>query len=216
MIPCPNCQNSVEIDEKHLGTLFTCPHCGAVYFVNFDGQAEMADHETESQLEDFKEGSADAENFSNPAHVGVDPLLDGQIDVVLSNQSFEDELAPSFEISHGEGLPISESLSDVSEQDHNQADFSDVLAFGNSDADVSTFKYVVTIEGIDSSKLRHDLAIAMSDTRFGWDPNDLISQITQERLVLTDLSTAKAFVLINRIKYLPLKIFWRQDVLSSS
>lgn len=42
---CPQCKNEVPITEAHYGALYTCPKCMAVYFVNFEGQAEYGDME---------------------------------------------------------------------------------------------------------------------------------------------------------------------------
>jgi hypothetical protein len=54
---------------------------------------------------------------------------------------------------------------------------------------------------------------AMMDSRFAWDATDLLSRVEYGVLLLPGLSPAKASVLISRIKYLPFKISWRQDVL---
>lgn len=96
------------------------------------------------------------------------------------------------------------------------ADFSDVEAFANANAASGPLSYVVIIDDIDSSHLLKQLREAMTDSRFGWDVNALTSNMAGGRLILSGLSPAKASVLINRIKYLPFKISWRQDVLSSS
>lgn len=96
------------------------------------------------------------------------------------------------------------------------SDFSDVADFGNTNTSVGPLSYVVVIDGIESSHLLKQLKEAMTDSRFGWDVAALIAGMAGGRLILTGLSPAKASVLINRIKYLPFKISWRQDVLSSS
>lgn len=38
---CPSCHTDVRVTEAQYGALFTCAHCQAVYFINFDGQAEF-------------------------------------------------------------------------------------------------------------------------------------------------------------------------------
>lgn len=96
------------------------------------------------------------------------------------------------------------------------ADFSDVTDFANSNANTGPLAYTVIIEGIESSHLMMQLKEAMTDSRFGWDTMGLLAKARGGRLVLPAISPAKASVLINRIKYLPLKISWRQDVLSGS
>jgi hypothetical protein len=115
---------------------------------------------------------------------------------------------------HGDSVDHPESFFKSTQTD--SSDFSDVLGFGNSDTTSGILKYIVVIEGLDVAKTVRDLKEAMQDSRFGWEVSEVLSQVNRGRLVITDLSPAKAFVLINRIKYLPLKISWRQDVLSNS
>lgn len=95
-------------------------------------------------------------------------------------------------------------------------DFSDVTEFANANASAGPLAYTVTIEGIESSLLLSQLREAMTDSRFAWDVADLLSHVGGGKLVLRSLAPAKASVLISRIKYLPFKISWRQDVLSGS
>jgi hypothetical protein len=38
---CPSCQAQIEIGSEFFGGLFTCPACGAVYFIGFDGNPEQ-------------------------------------------------------------------------------------------------------------------------------------------------------------------------------
>ena len=282
MIPCPSCHKPVEILDKHLGTLFTCPHCGAVFFVNFDGQPEMANHEAEpeapvgeptaygappieadpnqgygeqnfSAQNDFQnpdvDNSAEAfasseQNFGNEAeqNYGEQSQQYGEAQEFNGGQSFDQNSAGStntefssasndFESSQNEygetpseeaPVDFSQTLDQVPAQApapmsvSDSADFSDVTNFANADTTAGPITYVVVIDGIESSQLLYQLKEAMTDSRFGWDVADLLNQVGGGRLVLPALSPAKASVLINRIKYLPFKISWRQDVLSGS
>lgn len=297
MIPCPSCHKPVEILDKHLGTLFTCPHCSAVFFVNFDGQPEMANHEAEPEVptaepvgEPTTYGAPPAEvdpnqgygeqnfqsqnDFQNP---GVDQSVSGgfasseqnfggeadeQSPHYGENQNFEAQDAGSFEAAQGfDGQSFDQNNSDGSNSEFSQqnsggdfgasqnydepateeaafdfsqtldqvpaqapapmavsdsADFSDVTNFANADTTAGPITYVVVIDGIESSQLLYQLKEAMTDSRFGWDVADVLTRVGGGRLVLPALSPAKASVLINRIKYLPFKISWRQDVLSGA
>ena len=167
MVPCPSCQQSIEILDIHKGTLFTCPLCNSVYFIDWEGQPEL------------------------PSEVEVPQIEDPQI----SEEVFAEELSPS-------------AL--------DTADFSDVAEFGNADIVINPISYTILIEGLESSRVVSQLKEAMTDSRFGWDVNEIMSQISEDRLVLSHLTPAKASVFVNRIKYLPLKVSWRQDVLSVS
>ncbi|MNJ93422.1 hypothetical protein D3C87_111020 [compost metagenome] len=110
---------------------------------------------------------------------------------------------------HPDAVPVLQATPDT-------ADFSDVASFANADASAGPLAYTVIIEGIESSLLLNQLRDAMTDSRFSWDVNKLLTQVGGGRLTLTKMSPAKASVLINRIKYMPLKISWRQDVFSGS
>ena len=96
------------------------------------------------------------------------------------------------------------------------ANFADVIEFANTNTGGGPLSYTVFIDGVESSQLVYQLREAMTDSRFGWDVNELLTHIGGGRLTLKGLTPAKASVLINRIKYLPFKISWRQDVLSGS
>ncbi|WP_374031780.1 hypothetical protein [Bdellovibrio bacteriovorus] len=110
----------------------------------------------------------------------------------------------------------SQPASEPAPMSSDTADFSDVTDFANADTVSGPLAYTVTIDGIESSRLLAQLREAMTDSRFGWDVAGLLANVGGGRLVLRGLTPAKASVLINRIKYLPFKISWRQDVLSGS
>ncbi len=133
--------------------------------------------------------------------------------------------APIEEVTHEENLEpydFSQPLDAVNTPEpmaplvSDTADFSDVTEFANANASAGPLAYTVTIEGIESSLLLSQLREAMTDSRFAWDVADLLSHVGGGKLVLRGLAPAKASVLISRIKYLPFKISWRQDVLSGS
>ncbi|WP_413559486.1 hypothetical protein [Bdellovibrio sp. HCB209] len=253
MAQCPNCQQPVEILDKHWGTLFTCPLCAAVFFVNYDGQPEMASHEIETPEQNdnafvppfSQESNQDQFNqdYSAPAEqdqylepteepsyrpqsqetvfgqapVETEPEYSLESTEELSEAATESE--PAYELNSSENFDYSASLNQPIEplnesKTSDDANFADVLDFANSTSGEGNFSYVVIIEGLDSSQLVHQLKEAMTDSKFGWDVSELLTHIGGGRLVIKGLSPAKASVFINRIKYLPFKISWRQDVLS--
>ncbi|HEY1079584.1 MAG TPA: hypothetical protein VGE46_05785 [Bdellovibrio sp.] len=238
-----------------MGTIFTCPHCSAVYFIDWNGQPEMAQHEVEPHHEaeviapadnpeepSFQEGSG-FQNFQPPEHnaydgsAGFEPPINNFADDNSSN-----EIAPEPYVVHGEEMPAEvevevppaqEPAHEESAYDFSQTldsipepiaasgvsdtpDFSDVTDFANANSEVGPFSYTVVIEGIESSHHLLQLKEAMTDSRFGWDLTEVLNTVGEGRLVIPRLSPAKASVLVNRIKYLPFKISWRQDVLASS
>lgn len=173
-----------------------------------------------------EQGYGQEQQFEQPADNDFyqqNEIADGSADQFSNN----DYSAP---VEHSE--PIAEQL--VEEQpfdfsktlDHipdapapmvsDDANFADVVEFANTNTSGGPISYTVFIDGVESSRLVHDLREAMTDSRFGWDVNELLTHIGGGRLTLKGLTPAKASVLINRIKYLPFKISWRQDVLSGS
>ncbi len=92
--------------------------------------------------------------------------------------------------------------------------FEDIVEFGNSPQLEGPLTYSVYIKGIDIADTREKMKEALTDSRFAWDTEALMSQIENGALTLLDLSPAKAVVLINRIKYLPIEVSWNQNVLS--
>lgn len=219
MIACPSCQRPVEILEQHFGALFTCPHCQAVYFIDWQGQPEIAQHDNQNEPvvnEDIVEGSLEnpVDNLVESAEYTA-PLDEGE-------PFAPDFVEPTYEapIPEGEYMgPVESESYDFSQPLGQPADvvsdFSDVTDFANADVELGPLSYTIQIDGLDSSVNVAQLKEAMTDTRFSWDVAALLKQIHQGRLVLTGLPPAKASVLINRLKYLPFKISWRQDVLTS-
>jgi hypothetical protein len=223
-----------------LGTLFTCPHCAAVYFINWNGEAEVANHEEEPIADSFSPQEGFVPPFAQESEQSAETNY-GQIEQPQSYepQSTEAELnyqeiqpadgfetnepnepapAPMEEIPFDFSQTLDQAPQEVPQTStvSDDANFADVLDFANTNTSAGPLSYVVVIEGIESSQLVHALREAMTDSRFGWDVHELLTHIGGGRLVLKGLTPAKASVLINRIKYLPFKISWRQDVLSSS
>ena len=93
-------------------------------------------------------------------------------------------------------------------------DLKDIVDFGNSPQLSGPLTYSIFIKGIDIADTREKIKEALTDSRFAWDTEAVMSRIENGVLTLPDLSPAKAVVLINRIKYLPIEVSWNQNVLS--
>lgn len=198
-----------------------------------------ADNPEESS---FQEGSPfqnlqPAEDNIYDGSAGFEPPINN-----FNEPNTSDEMTPEAYVVHGEEMPSAvevelppapEPVHEESAYDFSQTldsipepiapsggddspDFSDVTEFANAISEVGPFSYTVVIEGIESSHLLLQLKEAMADSRFGWDLTEILNTVGEGRLVIPRLSPAKASVLVNRIKYLPFKISWRQDVLASS
>lgn len=210
---CPSCQSDVAVKEKDFGALFSCPKCQAGYFINFDGSPEYSDlpmpdfqslsHEANDQISDHA--------FSNEALVAEsDPLQPvGQEDFSFQNSDFQ--AAESFSIN-------SDSSPDpLLEPQFGESAFSNVASeisdFGNSETQISSLNYDLTIIGLDT---REDLLAfkeQIEDARFAWDVSDLLKQIKNGQLFLPRLNPVQAFILAKRLHFLDVELKWKQNVL---
>ena len=223
MNSCPSCHNPIEILDQHKGTLFNCPHCSAVYFVDWNGLPEAP--QPEPHEPNVNEVSSDVP-IESPSGDFFDPPIDVQAEAPfdsLNETQSEPQLQNDFNSAPSEtetespydfNSRLDESPVDAPMINNNEADFSDVTDYANSNTLAGPLTYTLTIEGLDSNSLIAQLRESMTDSRFGWDVDGLLGSLKKDRLVLQGVSPAKASVLISRIKYLPLKISWRQDVLS--
>ncbi|UYL10335.1 hypothetical protein B9G69_007045 [Bdellovibrio sp. SKB1291214] len=174
-----------------------------------------------------EQGYQPQESADSFGEYNVDQAGGGFNETPLSEQYSEglseaaSESEPAYEMNSSENFDYTDNLNQpvepiVEPKTSDDSNFADVLEFANANTNSGNFSYAVIVEGIDSSHLVHQLREAMTDSKFGWNVSELLTHIGGGRLVITGLSPAKASVFINRIKYLPFKVSWRQDVLSGS
>lgn len=91
-------------------------------------------------------------------------------------------------------------------------DFSDVTAYANSqDAVAGPLSYTIHLRGLELADTFEKLREALTDSRFGWDPEEIMGQVRAGALTIKSVNPTKASILINRVKYLPIEIDWRQE-----
>lgn len=193
MESCPSCFQNVEILESHYGTLFNCPHCNAVFFIGWDGKPEVASH-TANKIE------APAPEVSASIDSGFEPQ---SVETPVNNFSAMPEIQPEIQ-------PESQSISEVAPDQLKPNPFQDVVDFGNSTNLEGVLRYTLKIQGIDHSTILEQVKDQLDDSRLGWKIEDVLSQIQNGELVLSDLNTAKASVIVQRLKHLPVQISWKQ------
>ncbi len=224
MIACPLCQQTVEINDRHHGALFTCPHCAGVFFINWDGQPETPEQESENLFQSAtqEEGFQTEEPFYQPPT--EEPAFNMQpVESPAFEPAADFESTPSFEASASESFETETFQSEPSlgdtfqmESSHSDnSDLSDISSFANSSVSLENISYSLRIEGIDTAQVRSSVFEALTDVRFGWRVDDLKGLISNGVLELQGLNAAKTFVLVDRLQYLPVHIQWRQDVLSN-
>lgn len=89
---------------------------------------------------------------------------------------------------------------------------SEITDYGNQQESVSQIYYDVYIKGLDTKEVLRSFKEAIEDSKFGWLPEDIISQIKNGESTLKNLNPIQAFVLAQRIQFLDLDIEWKQNV----
>jgi hypothetical protein len=205
MAACPVCQTEIEITSQHFGTLYTCPSCSAVFFVDWNGQPEGAPAQEETLEPVTGEGFSP---FEEPTRDFSDSEETPTYESAGIEQTPETTSSENYDFSQplGQVEPVSPDPTEP---------FADVTDFANSDLAKAAFNYSVMISGIDSSAVYAEVKEALSDSKFGWNAIQVMSQIKDGVLTIKSINAVKASILVQRVKYLPVKVSWRQDVLSS-
>ena len=196
-----------------------------------DEVAQPLDHYTEDLIPHMdlsnREGSAaeshlsgeaeeiDLESASNfEAH--VEPEFESVNDVLQNEMNQGDSGSfgngPSFFADDPHGIS-----NDGAPTFDNPEDPLGLNEYANSDLSMARdglLIYKVSIRGIDSKEIRQSIREVIQDSRFGWNADQLMSQITRGELVIENLSAVKASVLVGRLKRLSLNIDWKQNAIT--
>ncbi len=105
--------------------------------------------------------------------------------------------------------PVPEYV-EPSETISDKENFQDVVDFGNSDNPALT--YSIEIAEIDLISQEKILSEAFLDAKLGLDWNDLQKKIRNGVLQISNLSSVKAAVILQRLKSAPFKISWQQHL----
>lgn len=184
MAECPKCHGAIEIGEANFGTLYTCPLCRGLFFVGWDGHPEVND-----EVSDRPELS-EASPASAPAV--LPPALAPELPWASLDREFGDSVQPQSQASA----------------------IDEIERFANQNQETTPLTYDLSIGGLDLPVQIQVLREALEDPRFGWDSEQILSQINQGMLRLRNLSPIKTSILVHRIKSSDLEIEWRQNVLS--
>lgn len=215
---CPSCRKDIEISDTNLGSLYTCSHCSAVYFINFDGDPEYEELQVSDQVYEQQPSSdsskSEATNLANTADV------EGALDVEHSLQSFEPLLAessneqafgdnPSIDEDQLAVQPVEDTSGSSPVPTNNAID--EINEFANStDVNLTGLSYRVSIQGIDSKALLQEVKEALEDARFNWDVGILLSQRKDGVIQLDQLTPVKAALVIQRLRLSGLDFKWEE------
>lgn len=99
---------------------------------------------------------------------------------------------------------------------NDSGDFADVTSYANSDAAAAgPMSYLIVVRGLELADTFEKLREALTDSRFGWDVEEVMATVRAGELRLKGLNPTKASILVSRIKYLPVELEWKQEVFSA-
>lgn len=93
-------------------------------------------------------------------------------------------------------------------------DFSDVVEYSNAITQVGPVSYRLKITGLDSQKQMDLFVEAITDSKMGWAPEDIIAKVKLGEVQIENLNAPKLIILVQRLKLSGLGLYWEQRVLS--
>ncbi|MDZ4661522.1 MAG: hypothetical protein SGJ18_07865 [Pseudomonadota bacterium] len=194
MVVCPKCSTNIDADFG----IQRCPSCSSNVIIELDGTART------------EEGAA-PEGVRAEAELVPDFLAPAPAP----------EAAPLFEEPADDPPPIMldppPAILKPRSPPRNEADLSDIAAFGNSDASMARdgiYIYDLLIWNVDSRDTKEQLRGALTDARFAWDVEKIMSSIQQGAMRINSINAVKSALLVNRIKNLPIGISWEQKLIT--
>jgi hypothetical protein len=218
MSKCPNCQSDIKDDFG----LVTCSHCGAQVLISIDGSSEVV--------------PSAGQAVTNLENVLVSEL---QADDEVAEKSFSDDPPPIENLSAdvaSEDIPISSQPPPPSPLEEfaptrptpapqhaaqerptaTTPDMTEVADFGNSSASLAregSLRFNIFISGIDTVDIRQQVQDALTDERFLWDAEALVSKSHNGELKITDISAVKSSLIIQRLRPISIDIRWEQHAI---
>ena len=87
----------------------------------------------------------------------------------------------------------------------------EISEFANTDSQLSGLNYDVVISGIDTQETKNLFKEAIEDSKFAWDPIEIMKTLKNGRVEIRRMSPAKAFLLARRIQFLDVEKAWKQN-----
>lgn len=233
MSVCPKCNNVIE---SSFG-LTTCDKCGENFFAgavndDTDEKKEAVDNEEvvvdnntplkegefndvnseESLSEDLDfptsdDSSSDFSNFENFQEAEGNEIKENEEKVLEESEVGEDVLEEAESLSSAFEEDISES--DNAEEVSENVNLENMIeGVEKNEAPLDDIYYCIEIEGIDSPMIREKVFAQLDDHRLGWKIEDL--KVKMGKLVLDNVGSVKAHVVVSAMLGLPVKVEWKQ------
>ena len=216
MSQCPSCQNEIVIETKDMGALFTCPRCQAVYFINFDGVPEYDPAQAEPGALESMLTAEVAEIEGTKIEIDS-PLTEPSIEPVATDPienfggEFVDAVQTSETLSQQPLEPVLEVGREIAPKKIN-TDLKEIVDFGNAvDVNPSGILVSLTLSGLDSKHVVNLVKEAITDSRFMWDTEKIMSEIDNGELRLHRIPPLKAALVVARLRFEDVKISWEQN-----
>ncbi len=139
----------------------------------------------------------------------------GDSDTVLSTPS---DHAPPPNVDSFEIIP-EEPAAEVYKPRQDSPDLSDIAGFGNTD-NASTrdgsLRYNLIITGIDTADVRESFREAITDRKLVWDIDQILRSLKNGEVHIQNVPPPKAYILISRLRNLPVQVRWEQYAISQT
>ncbi len=169
--------------------------------VNEEDAPVLPDEEAEPAKEFLGDDAGDAEA--------------GESDAAEPEAGSED-LFPEFDGSEDQGpAPLAYNQAPASAS----SDLGDVASFGNSEASggrEGPLRYNLFIEGIDTVDVRESFREALTDRKLMWDTDQILRSIRNGNVNIPNVAPTKAYILITRLRGMPVQVRWEQYAISQS
>ncbi len=188
-----------------------------------DEHSGFSGGQREIELEPTSE-TAESTLIQEPADFGppdLSPAVEDEDSVPLEQPAHEDH-DKSFHFTdqaEAETPPAANySPAPAAPTDPSSPDLSDIARFGNSDSTAhdGSLRYRIFITGIDTADVRNDFREAITDRKMMWDSDEILRGIKNGEVEMQNISPVKAYILISRLRTLPVQVRWEQYAIVQS
>lgn len=125
------------------------------------------------------------------------------------------DLFPDFDRQDPSEAPVAYNAGPVS----SSPDLGDIAKFGNSEASggrEGPLRYNLFIEGIDTVDVREAFREALTDRKLMWDTDQILRSVRNGRVNIPNVAPTKAYILITRLRGMPVQVRWEQYATSQA
>lgn len=235
---CPKCTTNIEHDFG----VFVCTKCGAVLFVDFDGNVQLSSPEDAAQVsetadqpisipeleplsfeaepESFQlsetEGAVPESEILAEAYPSTEPVAEPLADLAAESASENAQNMAWFDQGVDDALNVEPQAPAPAQSTVTEVNFQDVADYANQmELDNSPLVYTLWIEGIDRKEVRLKVIEVLKDVKFNLHLKELIPTIRGGILEIRDLNPVKTSLIATRLREESVTFRWKQNVFQS-